>query len=93
MLSGCLVVVHLSHLNSEIFTLEKDKQAKQHTPLAYYPYHLRYIKPELRFSTGSNRVHDVSEVFNGEKLRQFLLKIRLNVFRRSIILQNNSSWI
>ena len=41
-------------------------------------------KPELRFCTGSNPACSVSEIRDGEDLRQWSrLEIRLNVFRRS----------
>ena len=45
-------------------------------------------KPELRFCTGSNPARGVSEIRDGEDLRQWSqLEIRLNVFRQSTIPQ------
>ena len=54
---------------------------------------LHSTKPELRFCTGSNPAHSVSEIFSGEDLWQWSqLEIRLNVFCWSTIQkkQNNS---
>ena len=45
-------------------------------------------KSELRFCTGSNPAHGMSEIRDGEDLWQWSrLEIRLNVFHRSTILQ------
>ena len=45
-------------------------------------------KPELRFCAGSNPARRVSDIRDGEDLRQWSrLKIRLNAFRRSTIPQ------
>ena len=53
---------------------------------------LHLIKPELRFYTGSNPAYGVSEICNGDNLWQWSrLQIKFNVFRRSTILENNSS--
>ena len=43
---------------------------------------LHSTKPKLRFCTGSNPARDVSEIRDGEDLRQWSrLEIRLNAFR------------
>ena len=48
--------------------------------------------PELRFCAGSNSAHGVSEICDSENLWQWSrLKIRLNVFCWSNILQKQSS--
>ena len=45
-------------------------------------------KPQLRFCTGSNPAHGLSEIRDGEDLWQWSqLEIRLNAFRRSTIPQ------
>ena len=41
---------------------------------------LHPAKPELRFCAGLKIVHGVSEVRNGDNLRQYTLEIRLNAF-------------
>ena len=49
---------------------------------------LHQTNPELRFCTGSNPACGVSEIGDGEDLRQWpRLEIRLNVFRWSTIPQ------
>ena len=49
---------------------------------------LHLTKPEFRFCASLNPARGVSEIRNGEDLRQWSwLEIRLNVFRRSTILQ------
>ena len=54
--------------------------------------HIHSTKPELRFCTGSNLAHGVSEIHDDEDLWQWSrLELRLNTFRRSTIPQNNSS--
>ena len=53
---------------------------------------LNSTKPELRFSADSSPARRVSKICDGEKLWQWSrLEIRLNVFHRSPIPQNNSS--
>ena len=53
---------------------------------------LHSTKPELRFCAGSNPVHGVSEIRDGENLWQWSrLKLRLNAFLRSAIPQRNNS--
>ena len=45
---------------------------------------LHSTKPELRFCAGSNPVHGLSEIRDGEDLLQWSrLEIRVNAFRRS----------
>ena len=52
---------------------------------------LHSTKPELRFCAGSNPARGVSEIRDGEDLRQWSrLEIRLNAFRRSTIPQKQS---
>ena len=52
---------------------------------------LHSTKPELRFCAGSNHARGVSEIRDGEDLRQWSrLEIRLNAFRRSTIPQKQS---
>ena len=49
---------------------------------------LHSAKPEFRFCAGSNPAHGLSEIRDGEYLRQWSwLKIRLNAFLRSTIPQ------
>ena len=49
---------------------------------------LNSTKPELRFCTGSNSAHGMSEIHDGEVLWQWSqLEIRLNTFCRSTIPQ------
>ena len=49
---------------------------------------LHSTKPELRFCTGSNPAHSVSEIGNGEDLWQWSrLEIKLNTFHQSTIPQ------
>ena len=49
---------------------------------------LHSTKPELRFCASSNPVRGVSEIRDGEDLRQWSrLEIRINAFRRSTIPQ------
>ena len=55
---------------------------------------LQSTKPKLRFCAGSYSFRSVSEIRDGKDLWQWsLLEIRLNVFRRSTIPQNNSWWL
>ena len=50
--------------------------------------HLHSTKPEFRFCAGSNPARGVSEIRDGEDLRQWSrLEIRLNAFRWSTIPQ------
>ena len=53
---------------------------------------LHSTKPELRFCAGSNPVHGLSEIRDGEGLWQWSrLEIRVNAFRRSTIRQKQFS--
>ena len=86
---SCTGVLDYTHINGLNRTWRRGEQwTWRRGVVVITTAQLHSTKPELRFCVGSNPAGSVSEIRDGEDLLQWSrLKIRLNAFRQSTILQ------